>query len=205
MLASVAAVTTFWSASNGVYAMQQGLDQMDLKGKDEAEKEDGGLKEKGGSAVRSILKRLFFTLIVIILIPALLIFEMLGDSVSTAICSAVEKVNPEELNSILTSIDSFFHISSLVVMMFAFLVILQIYAKLPEKQRKLKSQIPGALVAGIGCLLFTKLFSFTGIAIPAASMAAVLYHHPLCRQDIKPYSRGGKSIDTPKVQYCHHL
>ena len=47
VLASVAAVTTFWSASNGVYAMQQGLDQMDLKGKDEAEKENGGLKEKG--------------------------------------------------------------------------------------------------------------------------------------------------------------
>ena len=44
--------------------------------------------------------------------------------------------------------------------MFALLVILQIYAKLPEKQRKLKSQIPGALVAGIGCLLFTRLFSF---------------------------------------------
>ena len=172
VLASVAAVTTFWSASNGVYAMQQGLDQMDLKGKDEAEKEDGGLKEKGGSAVRSILKRLFFTLIVIILIPALLIFEMLGDSVSTAICSAVEKVNPEELNSILTSIDSFFHISSLVVMMFAFLVILQIYAKLPEKQRKLKSQIPGALVAGIGCLLFTKLFSFF---IPRIYHASSLY------------------------------
>ena len=172
VLASVAAVTTFWSASNGVYAMQQGLDQMDLKGKDEAEKENGGLKEKGGSAVRSIMKRLFFTLIVIILIPALLIFEMLGDSVSTAICSAVEKVNPEELNSILTSIDSFFHISSLVVMMFAFLVILQIYAKLPEKQRKLKSQIPGALVAGIGCLLFTKLFSFF---IPRIYHASSLY------------------------------
>ena len=172
VLASVAAVTTFWSASNGVYAMQQGLDQMDLKGKDEAEKENGGLKEKGGSAVRSILKRLFFTLIVIILIPALLIFEMLGDSVSTAICSAVEKVNPEELNSILTSIDSFFHISSLVVIMFALLVILQIYAKLPEKQRKIKSQIPGALVAGIGCLLFTKLFSFF---IPRIYHASSLY------------------------------
>ena len=64
VLASVAAVTTFWSASNGVYAMQQGLDQMDCISKDEAEKEDSGLKEKGGNAVRSILKRLFFTLII---------------------------------------------------------------------------------------------------------------------------------------------
>ena len=172
VLASVAAVTTFWSASNGVYAMQQGLDQMDCISKDEAEKEDSGLKEKGGNAVRSILKRLFFTLIMIILIPALLVFQLLGDSVSSAICSAVEKVNPEKLNSVMTSIDSFFHISSLVVMMFALLVILQIYAKLPEKQRKLKSQIPGALVAGIGCLLFTRLFSFF---IPRIYHASSLY------------------------------
>ena len=170
VLASVAAVTTFWSASNGVYAMQQGLDQMDRKSKDEAE--DSGLKEKGGNALRSILKRLFFTLIVIILIPALLVFQLLGDSVSSAICSAVEKVNPEKLNSIMTSIDSFFHISSLVVMLFALLVIIQIYAKLPEKQRKLKSQIPGALVAGIGCLLFTRLFSFF---IPRIYHASSLY------------------------------
>ena len=96
VLASVAAVTTFWSASNGVYAMQQGLDQMDRKSKDEAE--DSGLKEKGGNAVKSIVKRLFFTLIVIILIPALLVFQLLRDSVSSAICSAVEKVNPEKLN-----------------------------------------------------------------------------------------------------------
>ncbi len=151
VLASVAAVTTFWSASNGVYAMQQGLDQMDCISKDKAEK---------------------FTLIMIILIPALLVFQLLGDSVSSAICSAVEKVNPEKLNSIMTSIDSFFHISSLVVMMFALLVILQIYAKLPEKQRKLKSQIPGALVAGIGCLLFTRLFSFF---IPRIYHASSLY------------------------------
>lgn len=170
VLASVAAVTTFWSASKGVYAIQQGLDQMDRKSKDEAE--DSGLKEKGGNAVKSIVKRLFFTLIVIILIPALLVFQLLGDSVSSAICSAIEKVNPEKLNSIMTSIDSFFHISSLVVMMFALLVILQIYAKLPEKQRKLKSQIPGALVAGIGCLLFTRLFSFF---IPRIYHASSLY------------------------------
>ena len=162
VLASVAAVTTLWSASNGVHAMQQGLDQMDCTGKNEAEKEDSDLKEKGGNAVRSFLKRLFFTLIMIILIPALLVFEMLGDSVSSDICSAI----------ILTSIDSFFHISSLVVMVFAFLVILQIYAKLPEKQRKLKSQIPGAVVACIGWLLFTKLFSFF---IPRIYHASSLY------------------------------
>ena len=172
VLASVAAVTTLWSASNGVHAMQQGLDQMDCTGKNEAEKEDSDLKEKGGNAVRSFLKRLFFTLIMIILIPALLVFEMLGDSVSSDICSAIEKVNPETLNNILTSIDSFFHISSLVVMVFAFLVILQIYAKLPEKQRKLKSQIPGAVVACIGWLLFTKLFSFF---IPRIYHASSLY------------------------------
>ena len=172
VLASVAAVATLWSASNGVHAMQQGLDQMDRKETDEAEEEECGLKEKVSSAVKGILKRIFFTLIMIILIPALLVFEMLGDSVSSAICSAIERVNPENLNSILKSIDSFFHISSLLVILFALLVLLQIYAKLPEKQRKLKSQIPGALAAGLGWLLFTKLFSFF---IPRIYHASSLY------------------------------
>lgn len=172
VLASVAALTTLWSASKGVHAMQKGLNQMDREDKDEAEKEDSGLKEKGGSVLKSILKRLLFTLMLIILIPALLVIEMLGDSIANVICSALEKVNPEKLNGIMTSIDDILHISSLVVIVFALWVILQIYAKLPDKQRPPKSQLPGAILAGAGWLLFTKLFSFF---IPRIYRASTLY------------------------------
>ena len=182
LLASAAAVTTLWAASKGVMAIQKGLNQLDSEdvdseAKDEVEaetKEDKkrGLLEKGIAIAKPILKRLLFTLMLIILIPALLIFEMLGDSLASTICSAVKKANPDVLNSTLENIDSFFHISSLVVILLALLVIMIIFAKLPAKGRTLKSQLPGALATGICWFLFTELFAFF---IPRFYHASNLY------------------------------
>ena len=180
LLASAAAVTTLWAASKGVMAIQKGLDQLDsedadakatatvaanVEAKNEANietKEDKarGLLAKGIAIAKPILKRLAFTLMLVILIPALLIFEMLGDSIAGVICSVVKKVNPDVLNSTLQTIDSFFHISSFVVILLALLVIMIIFAKLPAKGRTLRSQFPGALATGIGWFLFTELFAF---------------------------------------------
>jgi len=42
------------------------------------EQEIKEIKKKGKGAARSILKQLIFTLMLVILIPALLVFEMLG-------------------------------------------------------------------------------------------------------------------------------
>ena len=129
LLASAAAVTTLWSASKGVSAIQKGLDQLDSD--EMAETVD--IKEQG--------------------------FEMLGDSVARFICNALDKLHLEGLNDITSDINSFFFISSLVVILFALLVILVIYALLPVKHRTLKSQLPGAILTGVCWLLFTKLFS----------------------------------------------
>ena len=84
LLASAAAVTTLWSASKGVMAIQKGLDQLDSNEpeREAQEEEKVGLVAKGITHAKGILKRLIFTLMVIILIPALLVFEMLGGSVS---------------------------------------------------------------------------------------------------------------------------
>ena len=174
LLASVSAVTSLWSASLGVSAIQKGLNKLDENDNDDgaADEKDAGIKEKGKSIAKSILRRLFFTLVLVILIPALLIFEMLGDSLANTICAAVEKLGPDKLSSILSNIDSFFHVSSLVVMLLALLVIVQIYAILPEKRRTLKSQIPGGLLTGIAWFVFTKLFSFF---IPRFYHASKLY------------------------------
>ena len=164
LLASAAAVTTLWAASKGVMAIQKGLNQLDSEdvdseAKDEVEaetKEDKkrGLLEKGIAIAKPILKRL------------------LGDSLASTICSAVKKANPDVLNSTLENIDSFFHISSLVVILLALLVIMIIFAKLPAKGRTLKSQLPGALATGICWFLFTELFAFF---IPRFYHASNLY------------------------------
>ena len=210
LLASAAAVTTLWSASKGVMAIQKGFNQLDSEEQDseteleenteasveentaieeiekaateeetaetEEKKETSGILEKGKGIVNSfakpILKRLLFTLELVILIPALLVFEMLGDSIAGIICSAVVKVYPDVQESTLQHIDSFFHISSLVVIVFAFLVILQIFAVLPAKRRTLKSQIPGGILTGVCWVAFTELFAFF---IPRFYHASSLY------------------------------
>ena len=59
LLASAAAVTTLWSASKGVNAIQKGLNALDQKDAIETEKkEDNGLKEKAKSLAKAIAKRL---------------------------------------------------------------------------------------------------------------------------------------------------
>ena len=176
LLASAAAVTTLWSASKGVSAIQNGLNQLDSDELDrEAKKEEEehpGLLAKGLKLAKGLLKRLFFTLMVIILIPALLVFEMLGDSIAGTICSAIQKVNPNVQDSTLSTIDSIFNVSSLVVILLALLVILQIFAYLPVKRRTLRSQLPGGILTGVSWFLFTELFSFF---IPRFYHASNLY------------------------------
>ena len=184
LLASAAAITTLWSASKGVSAIQKGLNELDepeqrldtpeedSEPKEEKEDLKRSLLEKGKDLAKAILKRLVFTVTLIVLIPALLLIEMLGDSVAGVICAAIKKINPDVLNSTLSAVDSFFHITSLVVIFFALLVILQIYAVLPAKRRTLKSQLPGAILTGVCWLGFTELFSFF---IPRFYHASSLY------------------------------
>lgn len=171
LLASAAAITTLWAASKGVSAIQNGLNQFDQEAIDNITN-DGSIKKKGAGFVRNTLKQLLFTLLLAILIPALLVFEMLGDSIAGIIRGILEKLQPDVLKSTLSNIDTFFHASSLVVMLFALLVILLIFAHLPMIRRTLKSQLPGGLVTGVCWLAFTKLFSFF---IPRFYHASSLY------------------------------
>jgi membrane protein len=158
LLTSVAAVSTLWSASAGVGAIQKGLDVL-----------DGG-ETTGG--IKGIRKRIVFTVMLVILIPALLMIEMLGDSIARLILDSLKKINPAGMESIQSWVESFFGISPLVVAVFALLVILEMYAKMPATRRTLRSQLPGALFTGIGWLVFTELFSFF---IPRFYHASSLY------------------------------
>jgi membrane protein len=173
MLASAAAITTLWAANKGTSAIQKGLNQLDEEKEEGCRNEEkGGLFAKVIIPARGILKQLVFTLMLVLLIPALLIFEMMGDSIAGAISSAVKKVSPDVMNSTLANIESFFHISSLVVVVLALLVIMAIFAILPERRRTLTSQLPGAILTGLGWFLFTQLFSFF---IPRFYHASNLY------------------------------
>lgn len=160
LLASAAAVATLWSASKGASAVQKGLNHLEQKEDNETgEAENYRTEGKIKGTVMSILKRLLFTVILIILIPAMLLFEMLGNSIESAIRNVLQITQTESINAVLEIIDSFFHVSPFLVMLFSFLVTLVIYTLLPSKRRDLKSLLPGAVFTVICWILFTKLFS----------------------------------------------
>ena len=158
LLASAAAVTTLWSASVGVSAIQKGLNQLDPDGRE--------------SGVRTIVKRLLFTVILIVLIPALLMFEMLGSSLEEIINAILDKLNLDRLEIIKSTIASVFQISSVLVIIFALLAILLIYAYLPVTRSTMKSCFPGALLTLVCGGVFTELFA---IFIPKIYKASNLY------------------------------
>ena len=158
VLIGVAALTTLWSASSGVNAIRVGLNQL-----------DGGEK---GKVQHNIIKRLVFTLMLIILIPALLIFSMLGDSVQNIIGGIFERMGAEGLLHLKETLDSVFQAGTLIVAVAGFFAALLLYAKLPVKTHTLKSRIPGTVFTGLASYLFTKLFSFF---IPKFSGSSSLY------------------------------
>ena len=137
LLASAAAVTALWAASKGVMAIQKGLNQLDSgEETDKATKE--GIRKAavtGMAYVKNVLKRLLFTLTLILLFPALIVCEVLGESAAGLI-------------------------GSVVIVLLVLLVVLEFYAKLPKISRTLKSQLPGAALTVICWLVFTELFAF---------------------------------------------
>ena len=150
LLASAAALTTLWSASGGVNAIRVGLNQFD-----DAEKEKG---------VHNILKRLVFTLMMVVLIPALLVFNMLGSSVLNVVNSILERIGIEGLAELEETLASVFHVSNLIVAGVGLLAVLMLYAYLPITRHTLKSRLPGAKIAAAG---------FRD-SVPAACMYAAL-------------------------------
>ncbi len=155
ILAGVAALTTLWSASKGVQAIQAGLNKLD------------GLKS--GKGILNTVKGLVCTLLLVILFPALLLFEVLGDSIKGLINDIMEKIGLESIDSQLSSI---LDISIIIIIPAAMIVILLIYAYLPAEKHSLKSMIPGTVFCVLGWIIFTELFAFF---IPRFYHASSLY------------------------------
>ena len=145
LLATGAALTTLWSASAGVNAIRKGLDQLD------------GEKAVG---VSNLHRRLFFTIVMIILFPTLLLFGIMGNSILDLVASILERLGAAAVSEILETLTSLLNVSKIIVSVASFFVILAIYAYMPVKRHTLKSRLPGAVFTGISWFLFTKLFSF---------------------------------------------
>ena len=142
LVASVSALTTLWSASNGVSAIQTGLEQI-------AGQHKSGLKGKP--------KALAVTLLFILLIPALLLTQLLKqpliDLVDTLAASLPAAALPAILKRILES-------SGPVALAAMVFLIVVCYAWLPAEKTDFRSQLPGAVFTSVAAAAFTLAFGF---------------------------------------------
>ncbi len=142
LLASVAAITTLWSASAGTTAVQAGLQKI-------AQVPRNGLRDK--------MVSLLFTLLYVILIPALLILQVLQESILNLLTTITTQIGIE---NVVEKAASIMKVSNVVVIIGAIVILVLTYACLPGKKRSLKDQIPGTIFMGVLFMLFTKLFGF---------------------------------------------
>ena len=141
LLASVSALTSLWSASSGISAIQKGLKK--------TFKEDKSKFDKPLALV--------YTLLFIVLIIAVLVFQLLGSSI-TSILSSLPKA--WGLADIAAKIISFVKSAGFITAAVMFLVILLTYTYLPGGKRTIKSQIPGSLLCSLGWIISSALFAF---------------------------------------------
>lgn len=141
LLASVAALTALWSASAGVTAVQTGL------------------KRLAPGAEKSLWDKplaLLCTVIVVVLIPGFLVFNVFGDTLVGLLHSFSAAFGFQEITS---HIATLIRCSGAVTAAAAALLILGIYTFLPGGKRKIKDQIPGAVFTALCWFAFTEFFT----------------------------------------------
>ena len=150
----VSLVLTVWFATSGVSAMQAGLKRVTLHSE----------KNRWDKPIAMI-----YTAVFIITMPAILVFGLFSNSIVDAEESLRSSLGIEIDNS---SFLSLFRFSGLLTMAFSFIVLLLTYTYLPGGRRKIRRQVPGALVITIVWYLTTNIFSWM---IPRFYHGSVLY------------------------------
>ena len=138
---SLSLITTLWSASNGVSAIQRGLQEIHgekytLLGKPKA---------------------LLFTIGFILLIPSLLFFQLLRVPITNFVTSFLSRFN---LQDTVLYFRRFMQYSGILSISASILFILLAYVYLPNKKITFKSQLPGAIFTIVIAGIFTFAFSF---------------------------------------------
>ena len=138
---SISVLASLWSASNGVNAIQMGL------------------RKLNGAPAASFLKKrgsaLLYTLLFILLIPALLIFRVLRGSLRTLIASLGQTLGlPEQAGWLLRVLQ----LSGILTAALMALMVLLAYTFLQGERRSFRDQLPGAVFATLLWLAFSALF-----------------------------------------------
>ena len=137
-LVGVSALTALWSASKGVYGLQTGLNAV-----------YGVSEDRGGLYVRFISVLYTFVFLAVLLLT--LVVHVFGGTILELL-----PITRLGLFKILSGIVDFSFVLLLVVQTVVFMLI---FAFLPNGRNKLRDTIPGALLASLGWLILSDLFS----------------------------------------------
>ena len=137
---SVSVIASLWSASAGVAAIQAGLQK---------------ISGTGGSFIRKRAAALVYTLLFVLLIPALLIFRVLRGSIETLIASIDKALSIPDIASWLLHVMEYSGLITIAVMV---VVILLTYTFLQGERRRLRLQLPGAVFTTVLWLVFSAFF-----------------------------------------------
>ena len=141
-VASLSAIVMLVSASRGISAIQLGLKTMQHEPKH-------FLRDKGLA--------LIFTLLYIVMIPAVLIFQLFGRAMLELITSITNLLSLPDIAGKMLVV---FEFSDILLIAVNFLVILLTYTYLAGGKHHLKEYMPGALFTALIWTLFTAAFSF---------------------------------------------
>lgn len=157
---SLSAFGTLWGASRGVKAVRRGLRSV--------------FDEDSGSFISETVRGLFFTIVFIFLIVAVLVFLVFGDVISGLLGSVVPSLYALFDLIILLS-PAFFAL--LLYLFFAFLYRTMTPAE--AGMTKYRDHSPGAMLAAVGWILYSYLFSlfidkFSNMSYIYGSLTAIM-------------------------------
>ncbi|MCR4923937.1 MAG: YihY/virulence factor BrkB family protein [Lachnospiraceae bacterium] len=135
---SISIVIALISASNGILSIRKGLDEI-----------VGESRNSGFVLLRA--KSLLYTFLMVIIMIVLLTLGGFGRSLVNLVISFVPTFG--------ISFRPMLNLSFLWFLIFAFLFFLIMYSFLPHNKQRVRSQIPGALIASFGWFLVSKAFS----------------------------------------------
>lgn len=151
---SLAAVTTLWSASAGVFSIQKAL---------------AGITKDSRTTRWDRVLAMLYTVFFLLLIIAALLVQVLGTSILDAAGGIVELLG---LPNLVAEIQRVFEVSRIVLLAVMFFFLLLMYRFLPGGRRSWRAQIPGAIFTTVLWSAFSSLF---GYAIPRFWKASAIY------------------------------
>jgi len=158
-LVSLTALTTLWSASSGVYSLNQGISAV--------------YKERETrSYVRLKARSVIYTIVFIFMLVTTMGILVFGRTIQEHIIAQIP-----DLMGITALIISMRTIVGILVLTIFFLVL---YVTVPNRKTKAKYELPGALVSAVGWVVFSYGYSFyinnfSGSSKFYGSMTAIVF------------------------------